>query len=272
MTPQQFSAAYLPTAQTVSAGTGIDPYVLLAQWALETGWGESFAGQYNLGNIRSASGPFLNFASLADFAFVAIETWHNGFYLGVLASAGQSAADQIAAIGASPWDAGHYGSPAGSHLLPYYQQLAPPAPTKPRRPLILSTGTSTNLFVRGLDNELFHNRFDGTAWSGWKDLGGSLSQPDIAASAANGRIDVYVIGAGGAIYQISSTDDGLTWGPYVALGGQQNGPLAVVGPASAPVATPTPAPAVDLSPVLDSLAAITAKVISIEAKVNKDLA
>ena len=119
MTPQDFAAAYLPTAQEVSRGTGIDSYALLAQWGVETAWGSAINNANNLGNIRCSPTTFCEYASLEDFAAAAIATWRNGYYGAVLATAGQPVAAQLHAIGASPWDAGHYnnGGGVGSSLI-----------------------------------------------------------------------------------------------------------------------------------------------------------
>lgn len=124
MTPQQFHDAYLATAVKVSAGTGLDVTTLLAQWALETGWATSWAGYpCNLGNIRCSPTSFCQYATLDDFAANCIATFFNGYYGAVLATAGQSIETQITALGVSPWDAGHYGNPPGSALIPYAQEL-----------------------------------------------------------------------------------------------------------------------------------------------------
>lgn len=115
MTPQQFHDAYFATAEQVSAGTGIDPIALLAQWANETDWGNVVVGN-NLGNIRCSSTSFCRYATLSDFAQSCIATFHNGYYSGVLAAVGPLA--QLAAIVASPWSAGHYGGSLESFYTP----------------------------------------------------------------------------------------------------------------------------------------------------------
>lgn len=123
MTPQEFAAAYLPTAETVSSATGIDAYVLLAQWAVETAWGSAIYNANNLGNIRCSPTSFCQYANLQEFADAAIATWRNGYYGAVLATAGAEA--QLIAIGESPWDAGHYnnGGGPGSSLVAAFAQL-----------------------------------------------------------------------------------------------------------------------------------------------------
>ena len=52
MTPQEFYAQYLPYAQSVSQRTGLDPRLVLAQSALETGYGKS-APNMNFFGIKS---------------------------------------------------------------------------------------------------------------------------------------------------------------------------------------------------------------------------
>jgi flagellar protein FlgJ len=52
MTPQQFYSQYLPYAETVSNRTGLDPRLVLAQAALETGYGKSAPGM-NFFGIKS---------------------------------------------------------------------------------------------------------------------------------------------------------------------------------------------------------------------------
>ena len=52
MTPSDFYSTYLPMAQGVSQRTGLDPRLVLAQAALESGWGSSVPGG-NLFGIKS---------------------------------------------------------------------------------------------------------------------------------------------------------------------------------------------------------------------------
>lgn len=129
MTPAEFQTYAGPTADAVAHGTGLDRVTLLAQWAVETACGAAINNQNNLGNIRCLQGVpcvggFSQFPTLGDFALAAIATFHNGYYPGVLATAGKSVETQIAALGASPWDAGHYGNPPGSALIPFSKEFS----------------------------------------------------------------------------------------------------------------------------------------------------
>ena len=102
MTPAEFAATYGPQASAVSQGTGIEPDVLLAQWAVETAWGSSIFNSCNLGNIRCLSSVpcvrgFAQFPSFDSFVLNCISVWHNGYYGLVLAAVGAHA--QLVAIG-----------------------------------------------------------------------------------------------------------------------------------------------------------------------------
>jgi hypothetical protein len=129
VTPDEFAVTYRPEADEVSAGTGIDAEVLLAQWGVETDWGNNIGNQCNLGNIRCIAGipcssyGFSQFPSLASFVTNCIATWHNGYYAAVLAARTSQA--QLVAIGESPWDAGHYddGSGPGSSIIDAFELI-----------------------------------------------------------------------------------------------------------------------------------------------------
>ncbi|HXN90100.1 MAG TPA: glucosaminidase domain-containing protein [Candidatus Sulfotelmatobacter sp.] len=116
MDPRAFAQLYQPHADVVSRGTGIDPGVLLAQWANETAWGSVVVAN-NLGNIRCSPTTFCKYATLEDFSLACIATWQNGYYAAVLAAVGVEA--QLAAVCASPWSGGHY----GGNLHPFYDPL-----------------------------------------------------------------------------------------------------------------------------------------------------
>lgn len=130
-----FTADYGWVADLVAGGTGIDRTALLIQWAVETAFGTEVNNRNNLGNIRClveypCSGGFTQFPNLPAFASAAVATWRNGYYPDVLAAAGQPLDVQLRAIGASPWDAGHYndGGGPGSSLLAIMPEFSAPAP------------------------------------------------------------------------------------------------------------------------------------------------
>jgi hypothetical protein len=272
-----FIANFGGVADQVASGTGLSRWSLLVQWANETATGTQIFNRNNLANIRCSPSTFCQYATLADFADAAIATWHNGFYGAVLATAGQSVSNQLLAIGASPWSAGHYGlrecGYAGCSLIALWRSEFDsvedhPRPKLKRRALtIVSTQNSINLFVRGTDNSLFHNRFDGTTWSGWRSLGGVLATADIVAVRTLTGLDVFVVGTNNALFRIGSTDDGITWSPagFENLGGDlSNGLLTAVGSPAQVSGLP-----VDLTPVEQQLSAVNGIVTKIEAAVVK---
>jgi hypothetical protein len=104
----------------VAQGTGLDKGVVTA-WVYQEENGSAAAAREAAGNQNWLNiGPGRVYGSVQDAVQATIATLHNGLYSGVLASASQSPSAQIAAIGASPWDAGHYGG-GGSILARTYQ-------------------------------------------------------------------------------------------------------------------------------------------------------
>lgn len=159
MTPLAFAKAYGPLANHIGSAVWVDANVILAQWALETGWGASglCVNWHNLAGIRwygravqyrqiggtpgrSGTG-FAAYRTLDDFAvdyeYVISLPYYNGVRDAVTTYA------QIKALGASPWDAGHYrtsrnGIDGGSVLATYNAIIAalnPPPPTPAPAPL-----------------------------------------------------------------------------------------------------------------------------------------
>ena len=72
-------------------------------------------------------------------------------------------------------------------------------------------------FVRGSDDSLFQNTWNGTKWSGWSPLGGVLSSSPGAVSWSANRIDVFVRGSDSQLYH--RFWDGTRWSSWEALGG-----------------------------------------------------
>ncbi len=94
------------------------------------------------------------------------------------------------------------------------------------------------IFAKGANNALYWK--SGTpstnTWSDWKSLGGRLTSDPAAASPYAGpmpdqRINVYVRGTDGALWEISTTNGGLNWGSWTKIGGyiaKGTGPAACV--------------------------------------------
>ncbi len=130
MTPTEFYDKYLGYAKIVQSHFKFNsPNIFLAQWALETGWGESvLAKQYNnLAGINyngvacyRAIGGFAGYNNLDYFVLGYIHVLSiNGYgYPEFLATKDGTFAEQAHALGASDWAASHYdnGSGPGSSL------------------------------------------------------------------------------------------------------------------------------------------------------------
>lgn len=148
MTPGQFVATYAQLARQIAAHfPGLSSRVILAQWAVETGWGSSALAVYhhNLAGIRwygravqteqlggTTGKPgtgFAGYASLTGFAADYLYVIGLPYYAAVRSAVGDVA--QARALGASPWDAGHYtsGGEVGGSLLSALRQITQaPAP------------------------------------------------------------------------------------------------------------------------------------------------
>jgi hypothetical protein len=72
-----------------------------------------------------------------------------------------------------------------------------------------------DVFVRGMDDSLWHKWYDG-GWSGWESLGGTITSDPAAVSWSDGRIDVFARGPDGALWH-KWYDGG--WSGWESLGG-----------------------------------------------------
>lgn len=77
-----------------------------------------------------------------------------------------------------------------------------------------------DVFIRGLDNQLWHRWFDGTNWSGWEALGGILTADPSAVSMSPNSIDVFGRGQDNQLWHRSW--NGTTWSGWQPLGGGLN--------------------------------------------------
>lgn len=125
----------------VATATGLDPRVIYAWASVEGAYAPNGTGHFNYLNLRNAqgdvgvtgqsSGGFDQFSNWQDAATSTINRIKQPFLwsdpgnppgLGAVISAKGSPSQEIAAIGRSGWDAGHYGSPPGSSLLARFEQ------------------------------------------------------------------------------------------------------------------------------------------------------
>lgn len=144
MTPSAFISTYLSWARKVESDIGVDAWAVLTQWAFETGWGTSAlaVNGHNLAGIKhytpgTTSLVFWTYPSVAAFVTDYENTLRLSYYTDVLAQRGKGTVATLYALGRSPWDAGHYGSPAGTNVVNLWNgTIAPlagvaPTPTAP---------------------------------------------------------------------------------------------------------------------------------------------
>jgi hypothetical protein len=72
-------------------------------------------------------------------------------------------------------------------------------------------------FGRGMDRHLWHKWWNGSAWSGWEDLGGSLASAPAVASWQENRLDCFVQGPNDHMWH--KWWDGAAWSGWEDLGG-----------------------------------------------------
>ena len=73
-----------------------------------------------------------------------------------------------------------------------------------------------DIFARGQDNGLWHLSWNGSAWSAWQSLGGTLTSGPDASSCAPGHLDVFALGTGSALMRDGF--DGSGWTGWLNLG------------------------------------------------------
>lgn len=135
MTPAAFVARYHALALDAAGRTGVSAGAILCQWAVESGWGSSplAVTWHNLAGVRWYGRPaqarqvggvpgkigtgFGAYATLDTFAADYAHVLNLPYYAAVRAAIGVP--DELRALGASPWDAGHYraGGVRGGSLL-----------------------------------------------------------------------------------------------------------------------------------------------------------
>ncbi|HEX8703059.1 MAG TPA: M12 family metallopeptidase [Myxococcaceae bacterium] len=99
-------------------------------------------------------------------------------------------------------------------------------------PSVASMGSGhLDVYVRGVDNALWHRYHANNAWSPWEGLGGSLTSEPAAVSWGQGRVDVFARGADGSLIQKTYRQT-TGWSNWVSLGGQIVGKPAAVSWAS----------------------------------------
>jgi len=122
-------------ANQVGKGTGIDPRVILAQTQLEGAYSPGGTGGLNFLNLKAStvsslhqpyasqsSGGFAQFASLQQAEAATIAEFKSPAIGLTGSNVPPTPRGQIAAIGNSPWDAGHYGG-GGANLSTEFGRL-----------------------------------------------------------------------------------------------------------------------------------------------------
>ncbi|MFZ4663224.1 MAG: PA14 domain-containing protein [Caldilineaceae bacterium] len=94
-------------------------------------------------------------------------------------------------------------------------------------PSCVANNGRLDCFVRGTDNALHQQTWNGSSWSGWKRIGQTLTAAP-SCTVAGARYDCFFRGSDNALWQIYSLD-GNTWqGPFNLGGSLTEAPSCVV--------------------------------------------
>jgi len=105
------------------------------------------------------------------------------------------------------------------------EQLGGPWRRHRRHPAAVSWGPNRiDCFARGMNGHMWHKWWNGTAWSGWEDLGGILTAGPAAASWAANRLDCFAKGGDNALWSrwVDTSvvhNHAGTWSGWHQLGG-----------------------------------------------------
>jgi hypothetical protein len=83
-----------------------------------------------------------------------------------------------------------------------------------------------DLVVRGIDNGIYHNHHDGTAWSGWVQIPGATADIPALAASGGGVLDLLVRGVDNGIYH--NHYEGAAWTGWTPLPGSTSSRPALV--------------------------------------------
>ena len=97
----------------------------------------------------------------------------------------------------------------------------------PDAPVAVNYPHHQNVFVRGMDNGIWRNTFNGSSWSGWSPVpGGGLTPSAPGATVYNSRLILVVRGMDNGIWR--STVSGSGWSPVPGGGLTPSAPSAAV--------------------------------------------
>jgi len=84
------------------------------------------------------------------------------------------------------------------------------------QPSAVSWGSNRiDVFTLGADYAVWHNAWNGSAWSSWHSLGGMFTGRPTAVSAALNQIDVFAVDANHTLQH--KTWNGSTWGDWTSM-------------------------------------------------------
>jgi hypothetical protein len=210
-----------PSIQTGSkqaAALGIQNGLLAGTWANSGGDNQIYA------NSVSGSGTsylsMLNWSYANGIGFTSFQVWCGDNPNG-LSQYKTLGFDKIVANLQKSYPATKSASLAkGGTAQPHWSTIGGQLASGTGPAVCAQNANSIDVFVQGTDHVLYYTYWDGTKWSAWKSLGGSLTSSPAATSTSAGVIDVFARGSSGSLYEKTSTNGGGSWSAWTSLGGQ----------------------------------------------------
>jgi hypothetical protein len=209
---------YIQQGATQAAALGIQNGILAGTWANSGGDNQIYA------NSVSGSGTsylsMLNWSYANGVGFTSFQVWCGDNPNG-LSQYKTLGFDKIVANLQKYYPATTSASLAkGGTAQPHWSKIGGQLASGTGPAVCAQNANSIDVFVQGTDHVLYYTYWDGTKWSAWKSLGGSLTSSPAATSTSAGVIDVFARGTSGSLYEKTSTNGGGSWSNWAPLGGQ----------------------------------------------------
>jgi surface antigen len=85
-------------------------------------------------------------------------------------------------------------------------------------PSVTYNGSSEEVFMRGLNAQIYHSWLASSGWTSWYSLGGGAAKDPLAVQNANGLLGVFYIGTNNQLYY-NGQNNGGSWNNWTSLGG-----------------------------------------------------
>ena len=201
---------YIQTGSQAAAALGIQNGLLAGTWANSGGDNQIYANSVS-GSGTPSYKSMLDWSYANGIGFTSFQVW----------------------CGDNPDGLSQYQSLGFDKIVANLQQYYPPTSSAAglgwsRIGGQLASGTgpaasaqnasSLDVFAEGMNGGLFYTSSQGSGWSAWDSLGGTLTSSPAVTSRNPGGLTVFVRGTDGTVYYRDYV--GGSWGPWASIGGQ----------------------------------------------------